>query len=275
MPGQFVQQMQHLMPEGVILAPELITAINWLDDQGWAQSYTNEDGTTHYMPIYPADTFERFDVSMVSFGATHLPYTGHWSTPQIDVDARVVEIAGTSGDGGRAAIWVDDAGDQWFVHLGHDYVGVIGRDPLVLLQFLAMGYKEPGAMGVTDITPLQQDLDFDGAETVADLDPETGPTRPPLAFQEFLNKEFGITLPATARDLGIADFVYYGDEKSDDPFVKWLIKVTPPPTEEELAHIQELAKMAEDMDLSEFNLNDDEKPKGILGKLKGLFGSNK
>lgn len=34
-------------------------------------------------------------------------------------------------------------------------------------------------------------------------------------------------------------------------FVQWMIKVTPPPTEEELAYIRELTKMAEDMNLDD------------------------
>ena len=152
---------------------------------------------------------------------------------------------------------------------------MITGDPLVLLQYLAMGYNEPGSLGKTDITPLQQDLEFEGVETVGELDPETGPTRAPEAFQTFLTQEFGVTLPATARDLGIADFVYYNDEKSNDPFVKWLISVTPPPPEEELAYIRALEKIAQDMDLSDFSLDDSDAPKGMFQKLGRLLGFGK
>lgn len=277
MAGTFVDKLTTLMPAGVTLAPELVQTFDWMEDQDWLHIRDGGTPEDHWLSIYPPEIMKQNfpNASLVGFGGTTLPYTGHWSTPDPAVDARIVEIATTSGDGGRAAIWVDDAGKQWFVHLGHDVIGVISDDPVVLLQWLAMGYGEPGAMEATDLTPLQLAMEYNGVETEAELAEYDALPLMPEAFQAYLHTTFGRELPATARALGIADFTYYGDPDSTDPFVRWLASVTPPPTEEELAYIAELEKMAAEMTFDDLTLEDPDKPTGILGKLKGLFGSNK
>lgn len=277
MPGIFVQNLTTLMPPEMTLAPELVQTFDWLENQGWMTIREEGMPEDHLLWIYPPDMAQEQNASMVTFGTATLSYTSHWSAPDPSVDARIFEIAGTSGDGGRAAIWLDDAGKQWFVHLGHDVIGVISDDPVVLLQWLAMGYGEPGAMEATDLTPTQLAMNFEGAESEAELAEYGALPLMPQAFQSYLEQTFGRPLPATARDLGIADFTYYDDPDSSDPFVRWLASVTPPPTEEELAYIAELEKVAAEMNFDdlELDLDDDPEPKGFLGKLKGLFGSNK
>jgi hypothetical protein len=276
MPSTFTENLTALMPEGVTLAPELVTTFNWMEEQGWHHTRGEGAPEEHYLSIYPAEVFNEPNASIVVFGGTTLAYTGHWSTPDPAVDARIAEIAGTSGDGGRAAIWLDGAGKQWFVHLGHDTLGVISDDPVVLLQWLSMGYGEPGSLEATDITPEQQMLEFNGYDDISEVfDDER--IIVPTEFQAFLKAEFGVTPPATARDLGIADFAVYGDETSKDPFVQWMIKVTPPPTAEELAYIEELTKMAENMNFDDLEHGLDETPEGksFLDKAKGFFGLGK
>ena len=275
MPGTFTKTLTSLMPQGMTLAPELAKTFDWMESQGWMMIHEPGDPLDHWMPIYPPSIEEKSNTSFVSFGTSGLAYTGHWSTPNPAVDARIFEIATTSGDGGRAAIWIDDAGKQWFVHLGHDALGVISDDPLVLLQWLAMGYHEPGALEITDITPLASLLEYHGYESTDEFEEDEGLTIPPTDFQAFLTAEFGTTAPETAHALGIAEFDYYGDEESNDPLVKWIISVTPPPTEEELAYIDELTKMASEMDFDDLTLDGEPKPQGLFGKLKGFFGSNK
>jgi len=275
MAGIFTQKLTTLMPDGVTLAPELVTTFDWLENQGWLHIRDGATAEDHWLSIYPFEVSQQMNASLVAFGGTSLKYTAYWSTPDPQVDSRIAEIATSSGDGGRVAIWRDPDDKQWFVHLGHDTLGVITDDPKVLLQFLAMGYGEPGGLEATDITPLQQALYFGGYDDISDMPEDEGPTLTPLAFQSFLKSEFDLDMPATARDLGIADFTDYGDATSTDPFVQWMIRVTPPPTAKELAYIAELEKIAEDMNFDDLALDDTPEPQGFLGKLKSLFGSNK
>ena len=276
MAGTFVDTLTKLLPNEMTLAPELSRTFDWLESQGWMSvSDTKDRGLIHTLGIYPPEMGDENRASYAGFGNSKLRYTFNWSTPDPTVDARIGEIAFTSSDGARVAIWMDDAGAQWFVHLGHDTIGIISQDPIVLLQFLAIGYLEPGNVENTSHTAEQDALAYHGFADASEFSEDEGPPIPPDAFRAYVTSQFGVSIPTRASDLGIRDFVEYGTTDSKDPFVNWLNAVTPPPTEAELAYIQELADLAESMDLSEFDLNEDEKPKGILGKLKGLFGSNK
>jgi len=205
MADSFADTLTKRFPGDQTLAPELMQTLNWMEDQGWLQ--TGRAGP--YMPVYPSSQMDDPTISFAHFMGTDLRYTAHWSTPDPSVDQRIAEIAVTSGDGARAAIWTDAAGDQWFVHLGHDTLGVISRDPLVFLQFMAMGYIEPGMLEQTSVTPLQDAMDANGITELTDFSPADLLT-PPVALQTYLADTFNLTFPATAADLGIADFTSYG-----------------------------------------------------------------
>ncbi|WP_299026353.1 hypothetical protein [uncultured Sulfitobacter sp.] len=263
----FATNLSALMPEGIALPSELIAAFDWLEDQGWHQTRGTGAPEEHTLLIYPPEHQNHPVASHVAFGGTTLPYTGHWSAPDPQVDARIAEIGETSGDGGRVAIWLDDNGKQQFVHIGHDSLGVITDDPLVLLQFLAMGYPEPGSLVRSDITPVAAYLEYHGVVRLEDFGPKEQPVFP-VAFQGFLKERFDLDMPATARDLEIADFPEYGDDTTSDPFARWINEATPEPSEADLAYEMELMRTIEALDLK-----DDDSSETIMGKIGSLFKS--
>ncbi len=286
MAGTFTDQMTKLMPANMQLAPELVRTFDWLEEQGWMEVRPGGKPEDHVLYIYPPDVADHQNASFVSFGTVNQDTNEHWVGGYPNADGRIFEIAITSGDGGRAVIWLDDAGVQQYVHLGHDNAGVISCDPVVFLQFLAMGYVEPGGLDFTDVTPEQDALEYYGLTDPSEFgknDPDEQPAIEPTAFRQFIETEFNVKIPETARALGIADFTAYGQQRSDDPFINWLISVTPPPTAEELAYIAKLEKMVEGLNIENLDiesldfseLEPDPESKGLLDKLKGLFGSNK
>lgn len=261
----FAQNLTALLPAGITLAPELIETFDWMEGQGWHHIRDGGAPEDHWLSFYPAEFLGHPVASHVTFGGTALPHTGHWSAPDAKVDARIAEIGETSGDGGRVAIWLDDTGKQQFVHIGHDSIGIITDDPLVLLQFLAMGYPEPGYLPQTNVTPIQATLAYHGITRLDEFAPDEQPIVP-IALQGFLKQRFDLEMPATARDLGVMDFPEYDDTQTSDPFARWLTSVTPEPSEADLAYELELMRTVESLDLK-----DDDNSDTILGG--SLFNS--
>jgi hypothetical protein len=261
----FAKNLTTLMPEGITLPSDLVEAFDWLEDQGWLHVRKEGAPEDHWLSLYPPEFLSHLGASHVNFGGTTVPYTHHWPTPDTAVDNRIAEIGVTSGDGGRVAIWLDETGKQQFVHIGHDSLGMITDDPLILLQFLAMGYPEAGALERTDVTPLQAALDYHGVKTITDLDPSEQPVAP-IALQRFLKQRFDLDMPATARDLGVSNFPEYHDTETNDPFAKWISSATPELTEEELTYELELMRTVESLDL-----NDTDSSQTIMDKIGTLF----
>jgi len=131
-------------PARVTLDPKAVRTLNWMEDQGWVQTYEH-------------------------------------------------------GDGGRVTIWVDDAGKQWCVQLGHDSIGVISDDPVVMMHFLAMGSLKPGAMDRTDRTPLEALLEYYGHESTAEFVGVKAETLESTVLQNYLTETFASTAPAPNR----------------------------------------------------------------------------
>ena len=271
--GQFVEMLIESFPENAILPESLERTFNWMEAQGWFDLLDDGENSEDYrLRIYPSALREGSqDLSQVTFRPETFALSKNWDHPDPLIDARVISLASTSKDGGRAVIWIDEDGAQWFVHLGKDTHGIISDDPFVFLQFLAMGYLEPGRLKRTNITPLQEAADYHGIDSVDDFndqeDDDITPTLAPEALQSYLTSEFDLTLPETAHSLGILDFAEYGAAESADPFVKWLADVSPAAPKEELAQITEEANRTRSIDLSEVD-----KPHGIIGKIKSFFG---
>ncbi|MEH6645328.1 hypothetical protein [Sulfitobacter sp.] len=263
----FAQNLASLMPNGITLPIELVEAFGWLEDQGWHNIRGAGAPEDHWLSIYPSDLLNHPVSCHVIFGGTSLPYTDHWATPDPTIDARIAEIGETSGDGGRVAIWLDEAGNQQFVHIGHSSLGVITDDPLILLQFFAMGYPEPGTLERTDITPVQAILDTHGIADLEALGPNDQPIIPE-AFQTFLKQRFGVDIPTAARDLGITNFAQYHDSDTTDPFARWIATASPEPSEAELAYGLELMRTVEALDIKDTDSTD-----VIMGKIGSLFQS--
>jgi hypothetical protein len=142
----FTQNLMKLAPEWAALPSELAQTFDWMEDQGWLHIRDGGQPEDHWLSIYPDQYLNHPSASSVTFGGTSLTFTGHWETPKPALNNRLFEIGETSEDGCRLAIWRDDTGTQQFVHLSHDNAGIITDDPLAVLQFLAMGYPEPGIL---------------------------------------------------------------------------------------------------------------------------------
>ncbi len=263
----FAQNLAKLAPDWVTLPPQLVETFDWLEDQGWHYIRAAAQPEDHYLLIYPPEHQNHPVTSHVGFGGTTLPYTDHWPTPDPDIDNRIFEFGETSGDGGRVAIWRDDDDNQQFVHIGHDNLGIITDDPLVLLQFLAMGYPEPGFLQQTTVTPIQAYLDYHGVEQLSDFHPDDTPILP-TALQGFLKERFALDLPATGHDIGIINFPAYDDPDTTDAFARWITASTPAPSEADLAYEQELLRRVESLDLK-----DDDTSDTVMQKIGTLFQS--
>lgn len=263
----FARNLMKRAPGWLTMPLELIEALDWLEDNGDLIISRTGQPQDHALSLYPAEYRHHPSKSHFAFVGTTLTYTGHWQTPDPAIDARIFEIGETSGDGGRLAIWLDEAGNQQFVHIGHDTLGVIIADPLVLLKFLAMGYPEPGYLPETDKTPLACFLAEQGAERLEDLPVEDRPVFP-VGFQTFLKDRFDRDMPATARDLGITNFPEYHNTETTDPFARWVTSITPEPTEADLAYELELMRTVDSLDLKDSDSSDE-----ILQKIGTLFKS--
>lgn len=263
----FAHNLVQLIPKGITLPAELIETMSWLESQGYLVIRGKGAPEDHTLMIYPKELEPHPVKSHFAFVGTTHGYTAHWPTPDPAIDNRIAEIAETSGDGGRLAIWLDDTGKQQFVHIGHDTLGVITDDPLVLLQFLGMGYPEPGYLPDTDCTPMACYLADQAVQSLTDIPTEDRPLLP-LPFQAFLKERFSLDCPATARDLGIMPFPEYGETNTTDPFARWIATTTPEPSEADLAYELELMRTVDAL-----NINDADSSDAIMQKIGSLFSS--
>lgn len=264
----FGKNLASLLPRGIILPPELLETFDWLEDQGGLVVKRSGAPQDHALMIYPEHLQRHPAKSHFGFVGSTDPFTCHWSTPDPEIDNRIAQIAETSGDGGRAAIWLDEDGKQQFVHIGHDTLGVITDDPLVFLQFIAMGYPEPGSLPQTDWTPTACFLADKSVTRIEDLPTADRPVLP-TDLQGFLEQRFNVSMPATARDLGITGFAEYHAPEPTDPFARWIKEAAPDPTAVDLAYELELMRTVEALDIQDTDSSDT-----VMEKIGSLFNSS-
>ncbi|WP_339987606.1 hypothetical protein [Gymnodinialimonas ulvae] len=192
--------------------PEPFTqTFDWLEAQGWGGIFTRLDQeafSSRYLSIYPPDVRDEYGASFVLFRFEAGPPL-HDPPPQ--AIARITTIAKIAGDGGTLSFWLDDDGKQWITVFNHGIPHVLTDDPIVALQFLAIGYSEPGALTDPNVTPLEAQYG--------------DPITVPKAFQDFISATFGVSIPARASDLGIV----IPPESAPDPLRAWLDEVMPEP----------------------------------------------
>ena len=140
---------------------------------------------------------------------------------------RLVDFCRTGGDGSRASLWRDDAGEVRIVHQGSGsgsvMVGVLAPTPVDFLRLLAIGYDELCWPSQHGLTPMESFVEENGEED--EWDEDTQPPQPPLALRAWLKAEFGVEAPETAAEI-VGDLPSYGsDPDSPDPFYQWLAKV--------------------------------------------------
>lgn len=280
--NHFSTVMREFLPEGVSLPASFVRTFDWLEGRGCYHVLGDGEHPEDYLlSIYPLnDQSAAENASMVAFHPEYPRFTRDWSQPDPAIDERIITLGTISSDGGRIVLWIDDNGKNWFAHLGTQTLGVISDNPLITLQFLAMGYREPGQLRTMASTPLKEALEHHNVVDTGGVDApfvDVAPTVPPSDLQAFLKREFKVSLPETARDLGIKDFVAYGDPNTTDPFARWINSlsetsekptvVAPQPTLASLPHFNEI-------DAQTHSDAPDPPPltSGIFSKVKNWFG---
>lgn len=274
----FSRVVSEYLPDGVSLPPALVKTFNWLERQGCYHVLEDGENPEDYiLSIYPLDDDNAAEnASMVAFHPEVSAFTQDWPVPDPRIDAQIITLATTSTNGARAVMWIDDNGKKWFAHLGRDTLGLISDNPLVMLQFLAMGYREPGQLTTTDVSPLQEALQYHNIADTPGADApfvDVAETVPPLALQTFLKREFKLSIPETARDLGIADFTQFGDPDSTDPFANWIASLLAPPApvQPALAPTPELNETVSKPPEPMVEPDPLAPSQGLLGTVKGWF----
>lgn len=205
----FANTIRTALPPALHLPDAIAQTMDWLEAQGHGGTFTH--GGEPFLGIYPPELRDAPGASFVLF---HHEAGPPFHEPPEDVTARIASIAKIAGDGGTLALWVDPTDTQHLVVFSHGIPHVLTSDPLVALQFLAIGYTEPGALTDPSLT--------------ADQNAAQDRTEPPLlptAYRTFVEGTFGVTIPPRASDLGIA----IPADTAPDPIRDWLDQMMPEP----------------------------------------------
>lgn len=207
----FAHDMAAALPDGMHLPDAFARTFDWLEAQGWRGVFTNgsaDDFASHFLSIYPPEERDTYGASYVLFSFEAGPPV---HAPPPEVTARMATIAKIAGDGGTLSLWLDESDAQQFVVFNHGEPHVLTADPLVALQFLALGYPEPGALENPAQTPLEAAFGDD--------------IFPAHALRTFVEDTFNVTLPERAADLGIT----IPPGGTSEPVRDWLDATLPPP----------------------------------------------
>ncbi|MBF9042364.1 hypothetical protein HKCCE4037_03435 [Rhodobacterales bacterium HKCCE4037] len=207
----FAQDLREHLPDGLILPDPIAEAMDWVEAQGWGGVYTHRDPdafSSRYLSIYPPEVRDQLGASLVVFTYEAGPPLHE---PPPEAMNRIATIASIAGDGGTLSLWRDNAGKQWFVVFNHGDPHVLTDDPLVALQFLAIGYSEPAALIDATLTPHEEARDV--------------PIILPDAFRAFVEDRFDVQVPARASDLGIT----IPPNDARDPIRLWIDQIMPEP----------------------------------------------
>lgn len=202
----FADDVRAKLPKALHLPEPFAAVFDWAEARNQVAKFNNASGRS-YLSIYPIDQLNADGASYLIFHAEGPPLAE--PIPQ-DITARYASIATAAGDGGKMGFWLDDNGMQQVVIFNQGWPHVLTSDPLVALQFLAVGYPEPAAITDANLT---------AAETAK----AEGYDTPLLAddYRAFLRDSFGVILPDTAAELGI---VVPDDDDMSDPMRQWIDK---------------------------------------------------
>jgi hypothetical protein len=199
----------HLMasfPASLQPPEPLVRYFRWLESQGLDRknrySLIDPSQSDSHIGIIPAET---------------------WGDAPAD---RLAIFCRTGGDGSKAALWRDDAGEIRFVHLGSGsgsvMVGVLAWNAVDFLRLLAIGYEELCWPDDLACTPIQAFENNNGEPD--DWDEGAKPPTVPRALRQWLAQEFDVDIPETAAEL-VGTLPSYGDTNSTDPFCQWLAEL--------------------------------------------------
>lgn len=205
----FASDIRATLPSALHLPEPIAKAMDWLEEQGHGGIFTH--GGDPFLSLYPP---EQRDAPGASFVLFHHEAGPPFHDPPEVATARIASIAKIAGDGGTMALWADEQDTQHIVVFNHGIPFVLTSDPIIALQFLALGYSEPAAITDATLTPAQHAAQDMAEEPLL-----------PEAFRAFLTDTFGITLPTCAADLGIT----IPSDTAPDPIRDWLDQIMPEP----------------------------------------------
>jgi len=212
----FLEEIEQSFPAGLVLPDEFRRLFVWMETNGFVHKYDRSD--RRYASLYPGELNRAKGGSLVAFHASDVcPAFVEAITLNNDpktiahVASRLAIFIRTGGDGSLAGIWKNDEGKQVFVHIGSGSGSVmlctLADNPVDMLRLFAIGYYE-----------LCWPEEF--ADPPAD-DYDHGACLPPAQFRDWVESNFGVTIPATASEI-ITRTAEYGDENSHDPFTRWI-----------------------------------------------------
>ena len=208
----FADDYRAALPGGLHLPDAFAAVFDWAEARGQRGRFTHGDQaqvSNAFLSIYPLDVLEEPGASHVLLRFDTAPI----HDPPTEALERYATFAQAAGDGGTLGFWRDDDGRQRIVVFDHGVPYILTDDPLVALQFLAIGYPKPAALTDAGLTALQAAEAWGAEEPIL-----------PDGFRGFLTARFGVTIPARAADLGIA--IPQPDDMSD-PVRRWLADLMP------------------------------------------------
>jgi hypothetical protein len=193
-------------------------AFHWMEQNGFVRQEA-----IRYCGLYPSAVPQLSGTACAHFTKVDPDLAGYWlGNHDPSVTSRLAPFVVTGGEGSTAALWLDDGGQQRFVHMGSGsgstLACVLANNAVDLLRFLAIGYEETCWPDLFGLTPE------DAYALEHSDDPKSRPYRPPVEFRRWVETTFGVEIPKTASEIvgRIADM---DSDHSDDPFWQWAARL--------------------------------------------------
>ena len=154
------------LPSGIAVPQELEQAWCWMEEQGW--SLENDNG--YFLTPYAGKA--QLGIVFSDQGSLE-----GWFEPNSYAAGRLAPLAEISGDGGMAALWLDDAGLVRIVALGAMGKHVLADSALDFLRLIAIGYLE--------LQPFDLGIEPEDAESIDALAP----------FRAWVEATYDVTVP--------------------------------------------------------------------------------
>lgn len=219
--GVLLSNLRAALPEGMSLPEPIVKLYEWIETRG---SFSKDGAYGSLTPrMVEAGTEIGFHIEPHS--STY--YRAWFGSSHPEIPTRLLIIANTGGEGSRAGLWRNDAGETKVVHLGSGsgstMVCQLGEQPVDFLRLLAMGYEELCWDEHFSEPPRFEREKVDDEDEEEELEPR----RPHVEFQDWVRDTFGVTIPATAAEIvrvcKMRDFS--GGKIPHDPFARWVASV--------------------------------------------------
>jgi hypothetical protein len=210
------EQIEDQLLEPMKVPEVFVKLFDWIEGNGFYSD--SEDRRIGY--LYPINELRAHWGEKERVGGTYIEFYAEKESDLFyimndNTKGRLRIFARTGADGSTAAFWIDDNGQQKIVHIGSGsgstLACVLCDDPLDFLRLIAIGYDEICWNEEFENTPSES---FKNADFVV---------RPNLEYQDWLVNEFKTTIPARASEI-VQHPAEFGEEKSSDPFCRWLIE---------------------------------------------------